>query len=207
MTWYPSVTAPGSKARSRDGLSDRRLTGVGHRHHRSRGPRRVHAEAEAGPPRTYAAGTRRRPADGRPGRGGHPGLGDRHRRDDGRLPGGGRRHPPGRHPRRGVLAAHPRAEHQRQLRDVRGGPAGRDAASDLRLVQPRGGIHPAFGVPGARLRLSRAGHLLRRLQGQRRGAGRDVPPPVRPGRGLRADTVLLPAAGQRANAIHLAVAR
>ena len=41
----------------------------------------------------------------------------------------------------------------------------------------------------------------------RRGAGRDVPPPVRPGRDLPADPVLLPAPGERADAVHLAVAR
>ncbi len=30
------------------------------------------------------------------------------------------------------------------------------ASSNLRLVQPRGGLHPALGLPGARLRVSRA---------------------------------------------------
>ena len=34
-------------------------------------------------------------------------------------------------------------EHQRRLRRVRGGPPGRDAPGDLRLVQPRGRLHPA----------------------------------------------------------------
>ena len=33
--------------------------------------------------------------------------------------------------------------------DVRSGPSGRDAPGDLRLVEPRGWLHPAFGLPGA----------------------------------------------------------
>ncbi len=185
----------------------RRLTRVGHRHHRGRRPRRVHAQAEAGRAGPDAARPRHRPAGRRPGGGGDPGLGGGPGRHDGRVRGGRRRHPPGRDPGRGVLGTHPRDEHQRRLRDVRGGPPGRDAAGDLRLVEPRGRVHAALGLPRARLRVSRAGHLLRGVQGGGGGAGGDVPPPVRPGRDLPADPVLLPAAGERADAVDLAVAR
>ena len=80
------------------------------------------------------------------------------------------------------------------------------AAGHLRLLQPRGRIRAPRGLPGARLRLPGAGHLLRGVQGGHRGAGRDVPPPLRPGRDLRSHPVLHPAAGRRADAVHLAVA-
>ena len=182
-----------------------RVTGVGHRHYRGGRPRRFHAAAEAGRAGADAAAARHRPAGRRARGGGGPGVGDRHGRHDRRVRGSRRGHPPGRDPRRGALAAHPRGEHQRRLRDVRGGAARRDAAGDLRLVQPRGRVHAALGVPGARLRLSRARYLLRGLQGRCGGPGRHVPLPVRPGRDLPADHVLLPAPDERADAVDVAV--
>src|SRR5215831_12125330 len=85
------------------------------------------------------------------------------------------------------------------------GAAGGRAAGDLRLVQPRGRVRAAGELPGARLRVPRAGHLLRRGQGGGRGPGRPVPLPVRPGHDLHPGPDLLRQAPQRPGPVHLAV--
>jgi len=74
--------------------------------------------------------------------------------------------------------------------------------------KPRGGVHPARGLPGARLRLPQAGTPT---TASRRRRWRRWPRCTTNGTGmdayLPADLVLLPAAAERPDAVHLAVAR
>ena len=168
---------------------------------------RDHAAPAAGPPGPDPAPAGHRRHDRRACRGGDPRLGHRHGRHDGRVPRRLGRDPPGEHLRRGLLGGHPPAQHPGHLRRLRGGAAGGRAAGDLRVVQPRGRLLAAGELPGAGLRLPRARHLLRRGQGDRRGAGRPVPLQVRPGHHLHPHPELLPQAAQRPVAVHLAVPR
>src|SRR5262245_30184807 len=79
------------------------------------------------------------------------------------------------------------------------------AEGELRLVQPRRRVRAAGELPGARLRVPRAGHLLRRGQGGGRGPGRPLPLPVRPGHDLYSRPDLHRDTPQRPGAVDLAV--
>ena len=195
-TWYPSVTGLGYHGAPPRPL-DRRLTGARHRDHRGGRPGRVHAPAAAGPAGPHPAPAGHRPARGRARRGGGRGLGDRPGGHDGRLPRRGRDRPPGpaspaRRPGRASSRRTSTAATWRSRPPA--GPACPRVifASSNHAVgfTPRAAFPVpdyAFPAPDTYYGVSKAATRERWPR---------VPPPLRPGRDLRAHPVLRPAAGE-----------
>ena len=174
---HPDGRAARQQVRSRTTMSTVLLTGRGRARSAARAARAA-ARPSAGTVRGFDRAPvarrhrRRRPLRRRPGRG------------DGRRRRG---RAPGRAAHRGAVADAARREHRGHVPGLRGGPPRRRAPGRLRVVQPRGRVHPGRPTTCAADLAAPPGHALRREQGLRRGARPLLRRPVRHAGRLPAD--------------------